>query len=553
MRKRGANEAHLQEEMTADAVYRALGMNVPEFQSYRDSAGQLVKLSRFITVPTTELGKLPPTRKTAAIAKLREGFVVDALLGNWDVIGLDSDNVLVTADNTPYRIDNGGALRFRAQGQPKAAGLFNEGVMDLWGMRDPAINPSAARVFGDMSLAEMARQAKALVSKWDSIDAEALFADPAAYDIMVKRVDSISRFARQVEAMQADKYQDKYLERFTKSYQMLMQAGTWDALPKQLIRGAPNPREFKDLDGTLFDHLREEKLPNGGKSALTILQEVMEREGGSYEDVQKWARYQSGGSWTSVPLAVKAWYAAQRTAPWANYFRRHNESGHVKLGSLSLGRTRFETNHDEALTGVGKMLDGGLLAGATKALRAVVQGRQTVAQWEAAMSAAALNSFETTFTMQNAFSYMLLERCKTDMRRDDFGDPYMLRLIRTEPDMAIDNKIAKDQVKVIPRGAMESTSAITGIVVSGNNLTITDVPIHRVMGTYFQGRNYAHDDAADMFLGIKENEFVAHLEGLPTRYIGELQGSGGERFYGPLRNRIMNARTLSDIPDNMLR
>lgn len=552
VRKRGANEAHLQEEMTADAVYRALGINVPEFKSYRDSQGRLVKLSRFITVPTTELGKLTPTRKTAAIEKLREGFVVDALLGNWDVIGLDSDNVLVTADNTPYRIDNGGALRFRAQGQPKAAGLFNEGVLDLWGLRDPGINPSAAAVFGGMSLAEMARQAKALVSKWDSIDAEALFADPAAYGILVKRVDSISRFARQVEVMQADKYQDKYLERFTRSYQTLMQAGMWNALPTQLILGAPKPRYMTDIDGTLFDHLRTDRLPNGERSALAILQKAMKDAGGSYADIQTWASNQAGGSWTVPPLAVKAWYAAQRTAPWANYYRRHNASGHIKLGQSPTGNQLFETNHDEALEGLQKMLNGGIFAGASNAMNAVQQGGRSTTEFEAAMSAAVLGSFETTFTMQNAFSYMLLERCKTDMRRDGVGDPYTLRLIRTEVDEALRNNIAKNEVKVIPRGAMESTSAITGIVVNGNKLTITDVPIHRVMGTYFQGRNDAGEYPYDMFLGIDENEIVAHLEGLPTRYIGQLDGDGGERNYGPLRNRILSARTLNDIPDNML-
>jgi len=34
--------------MAADTVYQALGLNVPEFQDYRNARGQLVKLSRYI-------------------------------------------------------------------------------------------------------------------------------------------------------------------------------------------------------------------------------------------------------------------------------------------------------------------------------------------------------------------------------------------------------------------------------------------------------------------------------------------------------------------------
>jgi len=97
---------------------------------------------------------------------------------------------------------------------------------------------------------------------------------------------------------------------------------------------------------------------------------------------------------------------------------------------------------------------------------------------------------------------------------------------------------------------MESTSSITGIVVSGDNLTMTDVPIHRVMGTYYQGRNLAGRGEYDMFMGVGENEFVAHLEGLPTRYIGNL-GRGGSS-YGAIRDRLLTPRTLNDIPDNVL-
>ena len=52
-----------------------------------------------------------------------------------------------------------------------------------------------------------------------------------------------------------------------------------------------------------------------------------------------------------------------------------------------------------------------------------------------------------------------------------------------------------------------------------------------------------------MFAGIDENEFVTHLEGLPTRYIGRI---GRGREYEAIRRILLGADTLKNIPDNVL-
>lgn len=555
VRKRGANEEHLREEMTADAVYRAFGTNVPEFQQYRDANGRLVKLARYIP-DTTSLADLDPAAKKKAIAQLRQGFAVDALLGNWDVIGLGEDNVLIGKDGTVYRIDNGGAMRFRAQGQPKAPEAFNEGVVDLWGMRNAAINGSAAKVFGTLTSAEIATQARAAVAKWDSTDMESVFGayqqGDALYDLVAKRVDNLGRYARQVQALTADKYVDTYVERFTRSYQQLMQGGLAAALPKELTRDPSqgnDERYVYDENGKLFDHLRSATTASGGTSPLGIMQDVMKKHGGDYQDVDQWAYGQTGSSWDANPILVKSWYAAQRTAGFGEYFRPNGVDGNVALKSGG-----YAKSHSEVLRGLGEQLSQGQFRGARKAADKVVRtASMTDAEYDAASTAAALESFQATFAMQNAFSYALLEKARITARRDDFGDPYTMRLIRTEPDDAIYGIISKNEVSIIKRGGMESTSAITAIVVAGDHLTMTDVPIHRIMGTYYQGRNLAGGRETDMFAGIGENEFVAHLEGLPTRYIGKLgRGIRGDDRYNQMRDQLLIAPTLNDIPDNLL-
>lgn len=549
VRKRGANEAHLREEMTADAIYRALGANVPEFQQYRDARGALVKLARFIP-DTTSLADLDAKARKKAIAQLQQGFAMDALLGNWDVIGLGEDNVLIGKDGTVYRIDNGGAMRFRAQGQPKAPNLFNGGVVDLWSMRDAAINGSASRVFGKLTPVEIGRQARDVTARWYGADMEAIIGglqtDDALYDILSERVKNLRNYGRQALTLNADKYRDPYVEKFTKSYQQLMQQGLAAALPKQLMNNpaqAVDERYVFDENGKVFDNLRS----TTGRTALSILQDTMKEHGGDYRDIAHWAFAQAGSSWDPEALIMKSWFAAQRTANYDAYFRPRRSDGNL------MGSNGWATSHEENLDLVTAIIRTGNYPGAADAADNVVRTpTMTAAQYKSAQEAAALKSFETTFAMQNAFTYALLEATRIKARRDDFGDPYTLRLIRTEPDDAVSGQINKNEVKVIKRGSMESTSAATAIVVSGDNLTMTDVPLHRVMATYYQGRNTAAEHyEIDMFAGISENEFVAHLEGLPTRYIGNV-GRGAGNQYDRIRAQLLAAPTLNDIPDNLL-
>lgn len=53
--------------------------------------------------------------------ELQKNFVLDCLLANYDSIGQFHDNVMVTKEGMPYRIDNGASFEYRAQGSKKAA------------------------------------------------------------------------------------------------------------------------------------------------------------------------------------------------------------------------------------------------------------------------------------------------------------------------------------------------------------------------------------------------------------------------------------------------
>ena len=171
--KRGGD--HVREEYYAEEVYRAMGIRVPPSRLYTQPDGSVVKLSVYIepqpggSVDTLAgiWNQLSKGEQKRVLREIRKGFAVDAWLANWDVIGLARDNILVRVGPgrkgrrkiEVYRIDAGGALRYRAQGAPKGD-QFGEQVMELWTLRDQNTNPQAASVFGQISVWEIPKLAR---------------------------------------------------------------------------------------------------------------------------------------------------------------------------------------------------------------------------------------------------------------------------------------------------------------------------------------------------------------------------------------------------------
>jgi hypothetical protein len=193
VKKYGDSPGHAEEEVAADNLYRAGGASAPESAAYRDEQGRPYRLAKYVdgakplAVYMKELpaGTPPLTRerheerRREVLEKLGKHFALDALLGNWDVVGPDYGNVVVDAEGNPQRIDNGGALRFRGMGESKQAfarGAWRKGVIEMETLRDPFINPQAARAFKHLSQSDLANQVKELVGR----RAELLAASPQA-------------------------------------------------------------------------------------------------------------------------------------------------------------------------------------------------------------------------------------------------------------------------------------------------------------------------------------------------------------------------------------
>ena len=140
-------------EALANDFYELLGIPVPEVAVGGDGK----------TISSKLVGDTVPfdPNNPAHVKAAQNGFVADAWLANWDVIGLEFDNIQIDSDGNAWRIDAGGAMAWRAMGKPKGA-MFGESVGELDSLRNPAINHNSAKVYGGITQSHLGAQAEVL-------------------------------------------------------------------------------------------------------------------------------------------------------------------------------------------------------------------------------------------------------------------------------------------------------------------------------------------------------------------------------------------------------
>lgn len=141
----GSEDAVLN-EVLAGRLYSLAGIEAPELHLVTIE-GKPALASRMVD-GIREVG----AKELAASQAVREGFAVDAWLANWDVAGLNYDN-LVLLGNRAMRIDVGGALRYRAVGGLKGS-AFGREVGEIESLRD-GTNAQARAVFGKITKEEL--------------------------------------------------------------------------------------------------------------------------------------------------------------------------------------------------------------------------------------------------------------------------------------------------------------------------------------------------------------------------------------------------------------
>lgn len=157
------NPSQGQAEFVANAVYAKLGIKAVR--------SEIIQLDGREAIASPAVPEATPASGEAqgGSEDVQKGFVADAFLANWDVVGLVYDNIVQGKDGF-YRIDNGGSLIFRAQGGDKA--YSPDSIPELQSMRVPG-RPTG-EVFAGITEDEIGKQARELVSKLSPEDIRAI-------------------------------------------------------------------------------------------------------------------------------------------------------------------------------------------------------------------------------------------------------------------------------------------------------------------------------------------------------------------------------------------
>ena len=158
-------------EALAVNLYARAGVYVPMVRAVKFPSGKADIADTAVVSDWLPESKAMTTSAIGKHPDVREGFLVDAWLANWDVVGLSGDNIVQGSGNSAFRIDAGGALVYRAQGKPKA---FSVDAPEFHTMRNPSTNPQAATAFANLTVDELSKGIDKLGSVTDADIAQAM-------------------------------------------------------------------------------------------------------------------------------------------------------------------------------------------------------------------------------------------------------------------------------------------------------------------------------------------------------------------------------------------
>ena len=197
---RAANEG------AANAIYKETGILVPTLNvvNYGDdhaTMSEWVSEAEPLNADSPEITQGHPD--------IKHGFYIDAILGNLDVAGQTYDNLIKTPDGKIMRIDQGGALSYRAQGAPKPDFHIDDAftpLKELQGFLDSSINPQTSAMFANMTEADWSTAAEKMLRLTNSklkslLENSALPASEKEkmYQTLIRRRDSAFMHAQKQE------------------------------------------------------------------------------------------------------------------------------------------------------------------------------------------------------------------------------------------------------------------------------------------------------------------------------------------------------------------
>ena len=467
--KRGNSRKHIEEEITANKMYEAAGVNVPRVKRLEDE-NNVYQLSEKIEGQNlqTYFDNAPTADTEAVKQRIQQDFAVDAALGNWDVVGLEKDNILVTPDGTPYRVDNGGALRYRAGGESKND-AWNGYPTEIWSLRNPDVNEQTADVYSGMSIKDISDQMKNVRDKKQSILNQV--EDSDLRNTMDKRFKEMDDSIDLIDDFTSNSWKETYTSRVAKHSMGLRKKGTVDKMSERMnLSTEDKPYVLVDENQQFFDNIR------GHNSVTTDVIDYVNNVG-DYEVVRKWLYDQATDSWSKHSQSLRYLVSESRAKP---------EKGHYWKYPYKRAKNNYKENINQ-------------------------HGKET---------------YEESMAAYQAATYQTIK--SIDLPNKD-PDKKTLKVSRTEnPEVIQDKKgfeVGDKNIKM-QRGNVESGSLVAPVSVYGTEVTIQEVPYSKVMTTYMLGGEERVGKKYTNLANDEENEVVFVPDDLPFDYTASVEENG---------------------------
>jgi hypothetical protein len=174
----GNRAAHIRNEFDMNRYLNELGLTVPNARMTTED-GRPTMITQFEegarAIDESDYGQL------------RRDIVPHALISNWDVVGMDYDNVLRRPDGKLTYVDVGGAGPYRAQGAPKGA-AFGPIVNEFQSFED-----HMPEIYYNMSDEEIGQSYDQYGGVDAMTNAASVIQNPQVADMMRLRAQDIAR------------------------------------------------------------------------------------------------------------------------------------------------------------------------------------------------------------------------------------------------------------------------------------------------------------------------------------------------------------------------
>lgn len=139
------SSSHAKNEVLASRLYKLMGSRVPDLYLIELENGNYGVGSKWVH----DLNYFDRNKKEH-LDQIHNDFITHVWLANWDNIGTDYENQMIDQSGKNITIDVGGALLYRAKGDPKGK-FFNDEPTEHKTLRNMNMNRQASLIYGNIS------------------------------------------------------------------------------------------------------------------------------------------------------------------------------------------------------------------------------------------------------------------------------------------------------------------------------------------------------------------------------------------------------------------